>query len=396
MIARLGLVLLALGAPIAAQKRDVPRNDPSNCRWCGGDPERMAAAGVFSHGGFPFAATDTAQVDQLLGGKDIYWIETAHFELGLALAPYKVGTNESKKIRAELTEIAEALPDVDPKTRVLDPFLRTHLYALRVEKLWKRFLDIVRKTEADFPDGMSVWLQGTPYRGEGPYVGQKGKFELIVLPTAADQVTLLKTHFGLTIERTQRWNALERDSLIVVTNLMENDLSDDERIHGHVVFNLTHNLIDGFKHYSYDTPRWLNEGLGHFTERELNPRFNTYDASEGSVGMKVNKSNWDAEVRELVAAGKAPRVAELSALRTFAEFTLAHHYACWSMTKFMIATNPDGYGCLQEKLHGLKGADGLPDASNLPDRQRDAFRECFGMTYAQFDEAWQAWALLQQ
>lgn len=394
MIALFGTLVLALASPLA-QRGDGPLNSPANCRWCRADPALMAAAGVVSHGGFEFAATDTAQIDGLLA-KDVYWIETAHFQLGLALGPHKVGTGESKKVRAELSELALVLPEIDPKARVLDPWLRTHLYAQRVEKLWKRVLEILRREESYFPDGKSVWLKGTPYRGEGPLLGQKGKYELIVVPTPADQVSLLKTHFGLSIERTQRWNVIERDSLIVVTNLMENDLTDDERIHGHVVFNLTHNLIDGYKHYSYDTPRWLNEGLAHFTERELNPRFNTYDASEGSVGMKVNKENWNNEVKRLVQTGEAPRVAELTALRTFAEFDLDDHYACWSMTRFMIETAPEGYACLQDKMHGIKGADGLPDNSNLPDRQRDAFKECFSMTYAQFDEAWQAWAVLQQ
>jgi hypothetical protein len=391
------LLVLALAAPLSAQKGKLPRNAPANCPWCHGDRMMMREAGIVSHGGFEFAAppTTTAMVDQSLGGKDIYWIESAHFELGMVVGPHKVGPDESKKVRAELAELAEVLPEVDPKTRVLEPFMRTHLYAFRMEKMWKRFLELMRVEESDFPPSGAVWIQGTPYWGEGPYAGMKSKFELLLLPTASDQVGFLMQQFGLSIQRTQRWHDLARGSLIVVTNVSENELYEDEKIHGHLVFNMSINLLDGFKHYSYDTPCWLREGLGHFMEREINPRFNTYDASEGSLGVKVNKEDWDSEVKSLIAAGKAPRVSEMTALKTYAEFEMRHHYACWSMTRFMVATNPEGYGCLNKTLHGRKRADGMPESEDQLDAQRAAFPECFGMTYAQFDEAWRAWAISQ-
>jgi hypothetical protein len=391
------LLLIPLAEPLAAQKEKPRRNDPENCPWCHGDRSIMREAGIASHGGFDFAAppSTSASVDAFFGGKDIYWIESKHFKLGLCLGIHKVGPDEAKAVRAELTELHEVLREVDPKTKVLEPFMRAHLYAYRLEKLWKRFLEIVQVEESAFPALGDVWLIGTPYFGEGPYVGMKDKFELLVLPTASDQVPFLKQQYGLTIRRTQRWHDLTRGSLIVVTNVMENELREDQQIYGHLVFNTTINLLDGFKHYSYDTQCWLREGLGHFTEREINPRFNTFDASEGSQGVRVNKENWDDEVKQLITAGKAPRVAEISALKTYAEFEMRHHYACWSMTKFMITTNPQGYACLTDRLHGRKRADGMPEAENLLDVQRTAISECFGMSYAQFDEAWRAWAIAQ-
>src|SRR5262249_55540287 len=153
---------------------------------------------------------------------------------------------------------------------------------------------------------------------------------------------------------------------------------------------------DGFKHYSYDTPCWLREGLAHVMEREINPRFNSFDASEGSQGVRTSVANWDAEVKQLITAGKAPRVAELTALKAYADFEMRHHYTCWSMTRFMIETNPTGYACLNGKIHGRKDAKGLADPEDLPSVQRAAFQECFGMSYAEFDDAWRAWAMAQE
>ena len=387
--------LLLLAAAPAAQKEKRPPNAPENCTWCEGEPERMGPAGIVNHGGFKFCETDTVGADKHFGGKDIYWIESEHLRIGLCLPAQKVGPDEAKKVRAELTELSETLPRVDPKEKVLDPFMRTHLYAYRLEKAYARFQELMRVKPSDFPDGRGVWLLGTPYFGEGPYLGEKDKFEVLVLPTASDQVGFMLPQFGLAIKRTQRWNIIERDCLLVVTNLMENELRNDMQLHGHLVFNLAINFLDAFKHYSYETPCWIREGLAHSMEREIDPKFNTFDSSEGGQSVKVNKENWNAEVKQLIAAGKAPRVAELTALKTYAEFELRHHYGCWSMTRFMLETNPEAYACLNAKLHGRKTPDGQPDSEDMPKVQREAFQECFGMGYAQFDAAWQAWAAVQ-
>jgi hypothetical protein len=84
------------------------------------------------------------------------------------------------------------------------------------------------------------------------------------------------------------------------------------------------------------------------------------------------------------------------ALRTYAEFELRHHYASWSMIKFMATVHPAAFGCLNQRLHGRKTSDGYPDSSDIPGVHRTAISECFGMSYPQFDDAWRAWALLQE
>jgi len=383
------------GASAAERERQRPRpNDASLCPYCGGDPARMAAGGIVSHGGFEFATTDTAGIDGLLAAIDVHWIETEHFEIGLGLGPYRVGQDEREKIRAELTELQAAFPEIQPKTRTIDPWLRTHLYALRAEKAYRRFLEIMRVEQSEFPDGETPWLLGTPYRGEGPHLGQKGKYEVLVVPSKALHVFFLRDQFGLSIEMTQRWNVIDRDTLIVSIH-QEQGLKDDQALHGHFVFNVTLNLLDGYEHYSYDTARWISEGLAHFVERELSPRYNTFDSSEGAVAETTRKSDWAAEVRSMIQAGDAPRMAELVALKTYAQFELRHHFATWSMTCFLIQEHPEAYACLNERIHGAKNAEGFPDATNLDDQLREAFQDCLGTSYAQFDAAWSEWALRQ-
>src|SRR5262245_59935263 len=105
-------------------------------------------------------------------------------------------------------------------------------------------------------------------------------------------------------------------------------------------------MLDGYKHYSYETPWWIREGLAHFVEREINPKFNSFDSTEGAVAEMTKESDWSAEVKRMIQSGKAPRMAEMANLKTPAEFKLPHHFACWSMTAFLIEKHPEAWACL--------------------------------------------------
>lgn len=382
------LLVLAALAPRAAAQRP---NDPSTCEWCRGEPELLEAAGLVSHGPFPFGNEDSQRVDALLAVNDIRWIESKHFRIGFALGPHKVKPDEKNKIRAELEKLAQVLPAVSPREKILDPWLRAHLYAQRCEEVYARFMEVMGVTEADFPAQPRAWNRQGKYMGEGPYLGEREKYEVLIVPSQASHVQFLKAHFGLLIKQTQRWNILSRDCLIVSIHTQEGGLREDQALHGHVAFNLAINLLDGYKHYSYETPIWIREGLAHYLEREISPEFNSFDSSEGAVAAKTSKSKWEPEVKKLVASGEAPRMAELVALKGYAELELPHHFATWGIVDYLMRTHPEGFACLNDRLHGITDAQGIPDGSNLEDAHREAFKACLGMSYPEFDRAFAEW-----
>ena len=381
--------LLVGAAPGFAQRK----NDPASCPYCNNDPALMQKAGIVSHGGFEFGNSDTKKVDEQLATSDIRWIESAHFEIGFALGVHKVKQEEKEKIRGELARLAELLPAVDVKEKMLDPWLRSHLYAQRAEDAWKRFQTLMKVEDKDFPDGKKPYDPAAKYMGSGPYLGQKGKYEVLVVPSEAALVAYLQQNFGLLVKKTQRWNLPDKDSLSVTINGNEDNLREDEALHAHMVFNVTINLLDGYKHYSYEKPIWIREGLAHFVEREISQKFNSFDASEGSVADTSRKSRWELEVRKLISSGKAPRMAELLGMKDYSELTLPRHFATWSMVDFLVKTNPDGFACLVAAINGMLNDKGIPDGSNLPDVHRTKFKECLGFSYAEFDVAWAEWAM---
>jgi hypothetical protein len=385
-------LLAAPAGPAHSGGKDVPKNDPSLCPWCHGDPALMAAAGIVSHGGFEFGNADTAAADQLLNWLDIVWIESAHFEIGMGLLPYKVRMDERDEIRAELSRLQEVLPDVQPKVKVLDPFMRAHLYAQRAEDEWKAFLELVRLDESVFPDGKTYWDMTGTYYGEGPYLGMKGKYELLFVPTKESSIAFLRENYGIKHEVTQRWHSPARGTLSVTIHLQQGQLRLDRALHGHMAFNLTHNFLDGFKHYSYDTPIGLHEGLAHWRERQVSPEHNTFDSSEGAVAVETRKDDWRAEVLKLSGSDELPSFSSLVRLRTFADLELPDHFGTWSVVDYLITTDPEAFARL---LNGIKGLWDMEnrraDGSLLPERQRELIKELWGVTYFELDPRWREW-----
>ena len=391
----LSLALVAAG-PLAGQgsKSQKPRpNDPITDPYTENDPELLKAAGIVSMSGFPFGkpGSDTKKIDEFLATSDIRWIETEHFRIGFGLGTHKVKLDEKKKVIAELTRLQSKLPTVSPETSILDPWLRTHLYAQRCEDIYERFLEIVNGGKAAFADGSGTWAGS--YAGEGPYLGMKEKYEVLILQTEAAHVAYLLEHCGLRIKNTQRWHFHEggRGTVTVTMHAQQGKLRTDGALHGHVAFNLAHNLYDGLNHYSYDTPVWIHEGLAHFMEREIDPEFNSFDSGEGATADMTSKSNWRPEVLKLISSGEAPRMAELLALKTYAELKLAHHYVTWSMVDYLVKEKPQEFAKFLWAMKRNYDEKGIPTGNKLPDWHRKQFKEQIGFGYAEFDETWRAW-----
>lgn len=396
-----GLVALAaiclLVSPASAQKRldkEKPKQDPANDPYTrGGTPEMLESAGYVSMGGFEFGpeGETTETLDAHLAYLEIRWIETEHFELGIALPKIKVTGDERDKVRAELTRIQEHFPDIDPRTRILDPWLRAHLYAQRLEEFYDRFQEFLGVTDETFASATPVWNMQGEYMGAGPHLGMQGKFEIFLLPSEGAHVDFMRNKVGLTTKMTQRWCYTERDTLAQTIHTDQGKMRVDEALHGHVIFCVAQNLALGYKHYSYELPVWLQEGLAHWFERELNPRFNSFTSSEGGAAEKTNKEDWTGPVLKLVNGDKMPSFPSLIAKRTFAELKKNDHLMLWSMVDFLMKEHPKFLPVYLRKLSGMLDEKGFSDGTAILDRQRVVFTEDLGMNYGQFEAAWKTW-----
>jgi len=137
---------------------------------------------------------------------------------------------------------------------------------------------------------------------------------------------------------------------------------------------------------------WIDEGLAHAIEKEIEPQSVTTDGTEGAARETHTPSDWGDAVQKLVAQKKAITLAQLLHAKEFGELDADAHLVAWSMVRFLIEEHPAE---LAKILGGIKGqldAEGRPSGKDLTDLQRRLFKEVGGWTPAEFDEAWKKWA----
>lgn len=396
------ICLGALAAAAVAQEQDkLPkwRIDP----YTKNKPEAMRKAGYVSFGPFPFGnlANDTvssADIDKSLPYAQILWLETAHFRLGINLPAWTVPMDPETrgKIRGELERLAEKLPGVNAKTRTLDPWLRAHLYAQRVEDIYAEFCRLAGVTDEDFPQEPDkvVVQAGATYMGQGPYLGMKEKYLLLLFEKESLFRQYMTGYLGRDSRFGQRWHHKEASCLIytVATESEGGRLKHDTALHGNVAFNIGQNLLDGFRYYSYDLPVWIREGLGHWFERRVDPKWNSFDQNEGSLADMKTTWRWEPYLRSLLgSSGKFAPFSEAYTWRDFGNLTFNDHVAVWSRIDFLMAQGPDKWRRFLFEVKGRVTADWMPDQSDLVGATREALQKVYGLSPLSFDEKWAEW-----
>jgi len=379
----LALALLTVSAP-AAQK---PRT--AVCPWCKNDAALMQAAGVVSHGPIAIGPKGSEALAAALPSGTWIFLETAHLRWASSLGPASVDLPEKKRVRAELARLKEPLPTVPSDANKLDPWLRLHLLAMKGEELYARFQSILQVKDADFPESRTT--DGT-FMGDGRFLGEKDKFEVVLHVSRAMHRTFTSDFSGVTITDSFRWHFKVPHKLLVSIPAEDPDLRQDRWLFPHVAHNLSHAFLCAYKHFSYDPPIWLDEGLAHALEKELEPASVTLDTSEGASRETSLPSNWADAARKLVLRGKPPALANLLRAKDFGELDADAHLASWSMVRFLVDEHPAAFAKLVGGVKGQLDAEGRPTGKDLPDLQRKLLRETGGWTPQAFDEAWKAWA----
>ncbi len=395
--------LFGLAAVLPAQDKPdkLPRykQDP----YTRNKPENLARAGYLSYGPFTFGnlgpdPVSSEAIEQHLSYAPILWVETAHFRFGSNLPQWTVPFDPDirAKVRGELERLAEKIPNINPKAKVLDPWLRLHLFAQRLEDIYAEFSKLAGVTDKDFPARIEdVVLQpGVRYMGHGPYLGMRDKFLVLLFDKEGSFQDYMKSYLGRQSKYGQRWHFKDVSSLIytVAAESDEGRLKDDTALHGNVAFNVSQNLLDGFRHYSYDLPVWIREGIGHWFERRVSPKFNSFDQNEGSPADVRNTWKWEPYTRRLLSGGgKFATFSEAYAWRDFGSITFDDHVAIWSRVDFMMAQGPEKWQTFLFEIKGRVDANWLPDQNDLVGATRDALQKAYGLSVLSFDEKWAEW-----
>lgn len=378
----LGVLLAAPAAP-GAQDRE------ASCPYCHGDAELMRAAGVVSHGPMTIGAMDSAALARDWDGTDWIFLETAHFRWASSLGPESLDAADQKRRKAEIEALRAALPDVPKQPRKLDPWLRLHLLSARAEAFYARFQALLRVTDADFPPERRT--EGL-YMGNGRFLGEKDKFELVVHARRATHLEFTQRYMGAQVTDSMRWHVAGQHKMLASIPAEDSDLRQDRWLWPHIVHNLAHLCFCAYKHFSFDPPAWLDEGLAHMLEREAEPLSFTREGEEGTYKER-SLEDWSDRALRLARSDKAPALAVLLHRHTVGEMADEEHVAAWAIVRFMAVEHPERFAAFLGGIKGQLDEQGLPTGRDLTGLQTRLLRELWSWTPADLDAAWKAWAL---
>lgn len=372
---------VALAAP---QKPKV-----ATCPWCKNDPALMSAAGVVSHGPMPIGAKTSVEFAADLPASQWIFLETAHIRWASSLPDQKVDLDERARVEAELARLREALPSVPKEVKKLDPWLRLHLIAMKGEDLYARFQQIARVTDADFPAERKT---DGPFMGAGKFLGEKDKFEVTLHANRSTHNLFTKEFSGAQVTNALRWHFPGLHKMHASLPCEDPDLKQDKWLFPHIAHNLSHLFLCAYKHFSYDPPLWLDEGLALLLEKEVDPRSTTNEGEEGSFRDATYPGDWSDAVRKMLARGRAKTFAELMYMKEVGALDRDGLFTVWSMVRFLVDTQPEGLAKLLAGVKGQLDEHGSPSGKDLPSLQRKLMKDLFDWTPLAFDEVWRAWA----
>ena len=378
------LVLLAVSAAASAQK-----GKAEACPWCKTDPELLKKAGLVSHGPMPIGNTTSGELARELPAGLWIFLESTHIRWASSLPATEVELADQERVQGELDRLRAVLPSVPQKVKRLDPWLRLHLIAMKGEEFYARFQKLLDVKDADFPESRKP---DGPFMGDGRFLGEKEKFEVVLHSSRITHNMFTRTFSGAQVTGALRWHFAPPGKMLASIPCEDPDLKKDRWLFPHIVHNLSHLCFCAYKHFSYDPPVWIDEGIALAMEKEIEQRSATNEGEEGTYRDARTPADWYEVVRKMLVREKEKSVADLMYKKEVGSMDQDALFTSWSIARYLIDEHG---GSLAKFLGGLKGQldeKGFPSGKDLPGLQRTLLKECFGWTPQALDEAWKAWA----
>jgi hypothetical protein len=330
-----------------------------------------------------------------MGGTPVLWVETEHFKLGSTLesCPRPKDARERRELDLELRRLRERLPKAPRSPGELDPWLRLHLFAQRLEETWDDFVARFRLAEVDWSAGRPS-PQESGLRPVGPYLGMGDKLTVLVCQRHAEWARYARAWLGAEPEGTIRHYLPKQDGLFLGLSLEQHEgpWRTDRVLHLAVLHGVVINMVNGLGGFSEEAPPWFQEGLARWYMRRLDERWQLYAHPPGERPRGEEESDWAPRVRARVRAEYFPTTAEMLAWKTPAELAFADHMILWSRVDWLLDGDAARGRAVLLALAEPVPWFGVEDREALLERRRqDVFQRALGLAPEAADAAWAAW-----
>lgn len=366
-----------------------PAADP----YTAGASEALDKAGYQSFGPFAFGNHhSTDDVRRLLPDEQLRWVETKHFRIGCALPPAPVAGAKAwqDRLRVDLQRLAQRVPGVDPKTKVLDAWLRVHLVAQRAEDVYAEVLTMLARKADGFPMAPGHEPRaGSEFLGLGPFLGMGDKFTILLVQKGASLAKYTAAYHGwATTEPTRRQDVEFGNLCFAAAGDTNHDLDDDEEALATLLtYHTAQNLYTGYRSFGHLLPAWLPHGLALWHARQVSTRIPLVAVRDDAERQVYRQ--WDKRLQGMRKDWK------FEPLKTFVEridqekFTTEQHMQCFAFVDWLVRDRRYAIArfvdVLKDPFHDRMR---FPTNGELFARQQNAFEAAFGVTVGQLEDEW--------
>lgn len=387
------LAICASASPLLAVQKDGEMEEFEEVDpYTKGDRDLERALGYKSFGFFPWRhADDSRSVQENMGGIPMIWIETEHFKIGSSLGTYKIRNDREERARfkEEISRLKEKLGKLKAPKKKIDPYLRAHIYAQRLEDIYAAFVEDLGLTDSDFGR-------------KGTHMGHKDKFRVLLCQRKSEFGRYLITYEKQDIEYSYRtgWRG---EGMIALANVeaiaeywkKEEDAPIDTMFHCIVAHCLANNFLDGFhRQHLFQAPKWMVYGLGHLYTKRVDERYTFFDGRKVIYDKDDEAWNWQPRVRNLVKNDFFASAEKMFEWKQYADIGPRDHLVSWSKLSFLM-TKAEGdfkkFVSLCSYPLANNNRNKVDPEKELVIRQTRALAEAYKMTPAELDEAWSAW-----
>jgi hypothetical protein len=325
-------------------------------------------------------------------GKEWLYLETVHCRIASSMGEQSLGKKDRVRMADELIELRLYFPTLPAVPKKLSAEMYLFLIGLRLEKLYTNVQQVFQVKDSDFPSSRAAQQGQGAYMGDGPYLGEREKFEFILHAKVKTHEEFTYQQRGLRVRDSVRWHNRSPSKLILSMPTEDSDIRQDRWMWPHLAHNAGHMMLDGYKFFAYDAPLWLAEGLALYLEKRIEPESWTREGGEGVFFERERSKEWAAEVMKIARKGKHTPVANLMRAMGPADLDRNAHLTAWSITEFLIKVHPEKYALLIGNLKAQLDEQGYPTGRNMLDLQRKQFKEIWDWTPRQMEEDWRMWA----
>ena len=378
----IGALLPFVSAALVAQ--EPPPLEKKPCPYTQGEERFFKRLGYHAMDSFLLTPSlRTEQVDEVVGVDRMNWIETDHFVIGCGLdtIDFPVDQQARDRVEADVAALRRKLRTIPAKPKQLGRWLRAHLTAYRLERLYREFAEL---TGFD-PDRTDVHL------------GTAKKFLVLVFGKTSNMVRFYQRFTNETGDEPMRCYLPEHQQMIVVLTSDGHDgfLGRDETMHCFLVHNAVHVMLHSTHDFAYNLPPWFEEGLAHWFVRKLDERYPSVNTEEESGIDWETAWKWEERVLARVEHDFFPKAAEMYDWTYSTEYAYTDHMFAYSRVDFLI-NRKRGKGTIGEYIRGMHGLPpgetGVQDEAVIA-RNKEVMQKVFGMTPEEFDEQWKAWVM---